>query len=262
VRRLRVTLALMLAALSVATVAHADGDPASDTLVYGNVYLPYVQPSPDVQSALKKQIASVYAAGYRVKAAVIQSKTDLGAIPSLFDKPTDYAAFLGQELTTIYIGPLLIVMPNGYGIYDGGRSVAAEQSVLAGLAPPSSDNSNVLASAATGAVSALLKAGALKSKDILKPYVTALAAIAAPQALSIRYYIYDDSGYASAIVTVKRAGRVVFTGRIPSRAVSISKVLTTTVRVPAGLALRGARFCIVGVDAAGNRSGASCKPVS
>jgi hypothetical protein len=257
-----VAVALAVAALAGAGLARADGDPASDTLVYQNAYLPYVLPSSAMSAALNKQIAAAYASGYRVKVAVIQSKTDLGAIPSLFGRPSDYASFLGQELTTVYIGPLLIVMPDGYGIYDGGRSVAAEQAVLARLAQPASNNSNELTTAATNAVAALLKAGALKSKDILKPYVTTLGVKAASGALAIRYYVYDDSGFASVTVTLERSQRAVFTTRLPSRPAGISKVLKSSVRVPSRISLAGVRVCLVGVDATGNRSAASCKPVS
>ena len=74
----------------------------------------------------------VYADGNRVKVAVIATSDDLGAIPSLMNKPDDYAKFLGQELAGFYIGPLLIVMPSGWGVYDGGRSVAAENGCSAG----------------------------------------------------------------------------------------------------------------------------------
>src|SRR5262249_50781056 len=75
----------------------------------------------------------------------------LGAIPSLFGKPTEYARFLGTELSMTYVGPLLIVMPEGYGIYDGGRSTAAEQAVLSKLAVDGSTKDALVASAAKAA---------------------------------------------------------------------------------------------------------------
>jgi hypothetical protein len=119
VRRAAV-LAVVLLALS-SSAAFADGDPASDTLIFENVYFPYPAPGQQPSAALSAATRSVYARGYRIKVAVIASATDLGSIPSLFDKPADYAKFLGQELGLYYIGPLLIVMPAGFGIYDGGR---------------------------------------------------------------------------------------------------------------------------------------------
>jgi hypothetical protein len=81
----------------------------------------------------QKGLTQAVAAGFRVKVAVIGSQSDLGAIPSLFGKPADYAKFLGTELSLVYVGPLLIVMPAGYGIYDGSRSTAAERAVLSRL---------------------------------------------------------------------------------------------------------------------------------
>src|SRR5207245_1571519 len=94
---------------------------------------------------------AVYTAGYRIKVAVVATKIDLGAIPSLFGKPAEYAKFLGQELSGYYIGPLLIVMPAGYGIYDGGRSTQAEDAILAGLARSASAKPTDLVSATTTA---------------------------------------------------------------------------------------------------------------
>ena len=67
-----------------------------------------------VESPTKaKTIGKYLGRGYRVKVAVIASGADLGAIPSLFGKPTEYSRFLGVELSMYYVGPLLIVMPAG-----------------------------------------------------------------------------------------------------------------------------------------------------
>jgi hypothetical protein len=103
--------------LAVATVlalesapARADGDPASDILVSANLSLPYPPPSGAAQQELKRAVDAVYRHRHRIKVAVIASEQDLGAIPSLFGKPADYARFLGQELSYVYIGPLLIVI--------------------------------------------------------------------------------------------------------------------------------------------------------
>ena len=112
-------------------MARADGDPASDVLLLRNVFLPYEAPSPSVAGALEQAANAVYLHGDRLKVAVIYSRDDLGAIPSLFGQPAQYAQFLGIELGLWYVGPLLVVMPNGVGIYDGGRPTAAEQQVFA-----------------------------------------------------------------------------------------------------------------------------------
>ena len=128
-------LAGVLLALTC-SAARADGDPASDTLIFQNVFLPYPTPPKEITKPLAAAVSDVYAKSYRVKVAVIASPQDLGAVPSLFDKPVEYAQFLGTELGLYYIGPLLIVMPAGYGIYDGGRTVVAEETVLAKLPLP------------------------------------------------------------------------------------------------------------------------------
>ena len=69
----------------------ADGDPASDVLLGKNVFLPYPPPSRQGAAALEAQVAAVYAKRERIKVALIATRTDLGAIPSLFGEPAQYA---------------------------------------------------------------------------------------------------------------------------------------------------------------------------
>jgi hypothetical protein len=255
--RVAVLLVLTLA-LGVTATARADGDPASDELVYENAYLP-----PSTSSrALVRQVAAVYAAGERVKVAVIATRADLGAIPSLYGKPATYAHFLGVEISTVFVGPLLIVMPAGYGIWDGGRSVAAERSVLAHLAKPASARPADLAAGAATAVSRLAAAGALRSRDILAPFVTAMGARSKSGRLTVQYYAYDDSGRAAISLLVLREGGTVLTHTLPASLTNISKIYTTTLALPAGFSLVHARFCLTATDAAGNRSTRSCRGVS
>ena len=199
-------LAVAAAAALCVGLARADGDPASDTLVFTNAYLPAHAPSKANADALLAQIAAAYSAGYRVKVAVVAARYDLGAIPSLFGKPATYARFLGEELAGVYVGPLLIVMPSGYGIYDGGRSTAAESAVLAALAKPASTKPDDLTTAATAAVGELLRRGALRSRDILPPYVETVRATAVGTQLKVLYYLSDDSGRASATLEILRGG--------------------------------------------------------
>jgi hypothetical protein len=188
-----VSLLALPVALVLAPVVRADGDPASDTLVYTNVFFPYPAPSHAAQAALTAQVAAAYRAGYWLKVAVIASKTDLGAIPSLYGKPGDYAKFLGQEISGLYVGPLLITMSSGYGIYDGGRSTTAEERVLARLPAPASSKPDDVTAAATTAAKDLLAAGALKSKDILAPMTGVVSARLARGTLSVVFHIADDS---------------------------------------------------------------------
>ena len=63
--------------------------------------------------------------------ALIASPTDLGSITELWRQPASYARFLGQELSLIYKGTLLVVMPNGFGLYGPGAGDAAQRAALA-----------------------------------------------------------------------------------------------------------------------------------
>jgi len=90
-----------------------------------------------------------------VRTALIGTPRDLGAIPSLYRQPQRYADFLGQELVYYWKGPTLIVMPNGYGIYQPGKALKEEKQVLAKLPPPNSTDANVLAASAEKAIRAL-----------------------------------------------------------------------------------------------------------
>ena len=139
-RRLELDFLRLLAVAMVAAVvgaiavpaARADGDPASDVLLGSDVFLSFsegVRETP-TGTRLVDAVKSANAGGYRIKVAVIATPTDLGAVGGLFGRPQRYSEFLGQELSFLYHDRLLIVMPAGFGIYDDGRPVAAEQAVL------------------------------------------------------------------------------------------------------------------------------------
>jgi hypothetical protein len=244
---------LVLAASCALAVpaARADGDPASDALLSSNVFLPYRPASSGTRTALKEQIASVYTAGNRIKVAVVADKEDLGAIPSLFDKPADYVRFLGQELSMLYVGPLLVVMPAGFGVYDGGRSTAAEDGVLQGIAAPHSTQPDDLVNAATNAVSALERAGALRSKDILPPFVQILSAKIANRKVALTSYLYDDSGTVRLVITLANAGRTVSSTQTRYVPALLSTRDRRTLALPGGM-LVSARVCITAYDRGGN----------
>jgi hypothetical protein len=126
-------LALLLLALCVGA-ARADGDPASDYLYTQKVFVPFDVKVPKAQQqALTETIEGANKAGYPIRVAVIGSAYDLGAVPSLWKKPQTYARFLGAELAFVYKGPLLIVMPNGFGFHWQGHKTAHEQQVLEGV---------------------------------------------------------------------------------------------------------------------------------
>jgi hypothetical protein len=254
-----VALALVLASIA-ATASLADGDPASDYLLNENVYLPYQSPSPAAAAALQQAAANVYLHGNRVKVAVIYDAEDLGAIPSLFGQPADYAHFLGIELGLWYVGPLLVVMPAGFGIYDGGRSTAAEQKVLQSL-HVSAGSPDDLAQSATTALLALAAANALSSPDIKAPLVSAYPASATRgKPATLHFGVFDDSGESKAVVRVYEQSSLLATltspmgFKIGTRSVKLSWL------VPAKLKSRQLHFCVVASDPAGNRSAAACAP--
>jgi hypothetical protein len=250
-------LACVTAAIAAAA-ALADGDPASDILPTDSVYFPITAPSADAQAALSGAVSSVYADGNRVKVAVIGSVEDLGAVPSLMNKPDDYAKFLGQELMGFYVGPLLIVMPNGWGVYDGGRSVAAENGVLNGLSVNSSSVDNLVRSAAT-AVQRLEAAGALKSADIKAPYVFPQTTTLHPGKTAVFVFrMIDDSNRAGATITVAAGGKTLATLTSALGPTNYPNPHSVTWRVPKTIAKRGVKLCMAAADGAGNKSGATC----
>jgi hypothetical protein len=176
------TRSLLLIAIAAASLtvtgsqpALADGDPASDVLIYQQVFLPYRSPSPPARASLTALVAAANKAGYRIRVAVIQSPTDLGSIPQPFNKPTTYAPFLAQELAYGYKSRVLVVMPKGFGFSAGVKRAAAGQTdsaspyapldnraqmrLLDSLPRPQGDAPDQLVGAAAAAVRALAKAG-------------------------------------------------------------------------------------------------------
>ena len=154
----RVAGSVLLAAACLAAspaVARADGDPASDFLLSQNTFLPYDANISQAQAArLNELVAEAKQRGYPIRVAIIGKPFDLGAVPSLWLKPETYARFLGQELFFLYKGRLLVVMPNGYGVSRGGKSLASSQTVVDRLPRPG-ESGPALVDAATRAVQRL-----------------------------------------------------------------------------------------------------------
>jgi hypothetical protein len=241
----------------MAPPAGADGDPASDYLYQSNVFLPQPPPQAAVAARLAHAVAAAYARGFRVKVAVIASPNDLGAASSLYGQPGRYAHFLGTELDLFYAGPLLVVMRSGYGIYDAGRSTAAERRVLASLPAPGSSADALTSSAAT-AVSRMTGAGALRSKDIRPPLVYALPSKGRRgQVAKLRFSVLDDSGRARETVRVFRSAKVVGTRTTGFRPTNALAYASVGWRVPAGVAGR-LRFCVSAADPSGNVAPRAC----
>ena len=260
-RRGLAVCAVLLSAATTATLARADGDPASDVLPTDSVYFPIKAPSRDAQAALTSAVNAVYSNGNRVKVAVIATAEDLGAIPSLMNKPGDYAQFLGQELQAFYVGPLLIVMPKGFGVYDGGRSVAAENGVLDGMSVNGSSVDNLVRSAVS-AVQRLDAAGALKSPDIKAPWVYPQTVTLHPgKAVSFPFRVLDDSNRARVIVTVVVGRKTIASLNSPLGPTRYPNARSVGWRVPKTIATKGVKICMRAADSAGNRSTPACMPL-
>jgi hypothetical protein len=165
VTRVRVASALgAVAAAATAVVltvfvvhdALADGDPASDYLINQQLFLPF---KADLSGNDAKELTGILEDskqhGFPLKVAVISSRYDLGSVPSLFGKPEEYASFLGQEDFYFWKSELLVVMPQGYGLYKHSGVHPGDRAVLARLHPPRTSAIPLLIASAQRAVRAL-----------------------------------------------------------------------------------------------------------
>jgi hypothetical protein len=156
-RPLAALLAAALASGAGASVARADGDPASDYLLQQTIYLPYDANMPSRQAReLAAAVRSANGQGFPIRVALIWSADDLGSVAALWKKPRVYARFLAIELTYVFDGRLLVVMPAGIGFYWQGHSPARDYEALAPV--PVRPTPAGLAAAATAAVQRLAAA--------------------------------------------------------------------------------------------------------
>jgi cytochrome oxidase Cu insertion factor (SCO1/SenC/PrrC family) len=106
--------------------ALADGDPASDVLLTAPAFVPSdTGASTAQQAALDALLNATAKAGFPVRVAIVPDAYDLGSVGELWAKPRTYAQFLGIELSLVYKGTLLVVMPNGVGVYRTRHSTAS-----------------------------------------------------------------------------------------------------------------------------------------
>ena len=176
------------AVLVVPKLARANGDPASDYLLFQNVFLPFnAKVESDAQERLGAVIRDADEAGFRIKVALIATPYDLGTAFSLYRKPQSYAQFLGLELSFKYRERLLVVMPNGFGYAVNGKPAPRFSRALAGLTGPGRDVTRQV-DAATTAVRRLAaagghdipipEAGSSEAKDRIVVALAALAVVA------------------------------------------------------------------------------------
>jgi hypothetical protein len=134
-RPVLIALALLAAlALHVPGTARADGDPASDQLIFKTLYTPVSEKiSPPVLRQLQATIAGANAAGVKVRVALILDRSDLGAVPQLLGHPLEYAHLLAGELTFAWKGGIVAVQPGGIGVRNF-TPLAPAQKVADGVA--------------------------------------------------------------------------------------------------------------------------------
>lgn len=87
-------------------------------------------------AALAAMLKESRDAGEPLRVALISSTGDLGSVAALWHKPQSYAEFLGEELSLVYKGPLLVVMPDGFGFHGFGTQIAAVKAALSGIDVP------------------------------------------------------------------------------------------------------------------------------
>jgi hypothetical protein len=150
-------VAALVALAFMAPAALADGDPASDYLLSQSSFLsPYDGKIPAAQQKrIEAMLQSAKEQGFPLKLAVISTRYDLGAVPILYKKPQTYAKFLAQEDYYFWKDELLVVMPNGYGLYKLKNLPPEDQAVLAKLPKLNTTNGPALADAAERAITAL-----------------------------------------------------------------------------------------------------------
>lgn len=90
---------------------------------------------------------------------MIATRSDLGSIGALWRQPQLYAEFLGRELSLVYHGEVLVVMPDGFGVSRDGTGI---RTPLTGLAPRQGE----LPAATTQAIARLTGVAAVRSAPV------------------------------------------------------------------------------------------------
>jgi hypothetical protein len=179
---LRLKLAASTALLALALVpcaAHADGDPASDVLVSQALYLPQdAGISGRQQAQLGALLGAAQRNGYQLRVALIASAADLGSVTNLWRQPETYSRFLSEELSFVYRGPVLVIMPTRFGLARLGRALGAQQSALAGIPAPRSG-----ANLGSAALLAVQRLAAASGHPLPAPNATATPNPTAPAAI-------------------------------------------------------------------------------
>lgn len=98
------------------------------------------------ETRLQAILVAAARAGYPIRVAIIASQTDLGSVTAFWREPEDYANFLGEELSLVAHARVLVIMPNGFGLYVPRDTPQQEVAILADTkAPPASHSLTALA---------------------------------------------------------------------------------------------------------------------
>jgi hypothetical protein len=192
-RRAALLAAFLL--LCLPATAAANGDPASDYLLAQSIFLPFgVKIDSGAVKRLEGVIRAADKSGFKIKAALILTPQDLGTAFSLFNKPQRYAEFLGLELSFVYRGRLLIVMPKSFGYTINADPDPKASRVLARLAPPGPSATKEAEAAALAiqrlAAAAGHRVAAPKGDSASRDRITIAAAVTAAIALIAGIALY------------------------------------------------------------------------
>jgi hypothetical protein len=157
------TLVGAAAIFATAPAALAHGDPSSHSLEQDVLY-PAVGDRPTQQTELRL-LGLLYAArdaGYPIKIALVANEQDLTDDLSMLSQPQAYAEFVAGEVSRARAlrGPILVVMPMGYGVAGNlpdetgtlhPLTPAASANLVAGLGPVAGDTGEALAIGAEAA---------------------------------------------------------------------------------------------------------------
>jgi cytochrome c biogenesis protein CcmG/thiol:disulfide interchange protein DsbE len=170
-KRLTLLLVAVLALLAVAVPAGAlaDGDPGSDELVAQNLFFGAGDGISDRQQIqLGHLLYATQALGAPVRVAIIGQKADLGTVTPLWQNPTTYSWYLGEELDLAYAQRLVVVMPNGVAYYWSGHTNGRVDGHGSGVALTVASGSRPaqLIAAATAAVTQLETAAGIPAHKL------------------------------------------------------------------------------------------------
>lgn len=258
---MRYYLVALVALLLLPAVARADGDPASDVLYFADYFVSYDETSRPLISDLRDATDVARAQGKPIKVAAIWSQTDMGAVPSLYNKPQTYAKFLAAELAGVLTGPLVIVMPAGFGVYVKEEDKIPKLQHVLDQVTLHAGTVHELTETGTAAVNKLRQSLTKPSGDKRAPSAHALAASARlGTKAKLRFRVSDNSGKAKALVRVYGKQFALYASlTMPLRTVGVrGSVQSVGWRVPRTLVPGRYRFCVLATDKAGNASRTSC----